>query len=347
MTFVPVRRCLGALLTAVVVAVGILALPASTASADDTVGIAISPSSKGKPDGRTRFTYKVDPGQTITDQVRVTNAGTRTLVVKVFGADAYNAENGDFALRPSGEKLTGAATWLRFSGKQELKLTLKRGETRTVPFTVAVPRNATPGDHPAGVLASATTAGQVTVDRRIANRMYVRVSGALQPVLTISSFSGTYHSGFNPLDGSITVEGTITNNGNVALGGATTLSTSTWFGMGVGQTARVQLPEMLPGNTSRVSFELAGMPQVGYGIVRMLVQGEISGDAPDPGPLPVIQRDGFVLMFPWLIVLLIALGVGGFFLLRWRRKREEQYVAEWMAQTEADAVQEAQEVGSR
>ena len=140
----------------------------------------------------------------------------------------------------------GRATWVKFDGKEQFKLTLKRGETRTVPFTVDMPSNATPGDHPAGVLASATSSGQVKVDRRIANRMYVRVSGKLQPLLTVSSFSGTYHPSLNPLDGSITVSATITNSGNVALEGSSTLSTTTWFGINVGQTVRVEQPEILP-----------------------------------------------------------------------------------------------------
>jgi dihydroorotate dehydrogenase (fumarate) len=345
MKSVPVLRRLGALLTMVLLAAGSLALPASTAAADDTVGIGIAPAgANGKADGRSRFTYKVDPGKTITDRVRVTNAGTTTLVVTVFAADAYNSENGDFSLRATIEKRSGASTWVKFDGKQQLKLTLKRGESRTIPFTVAVPSNATPGDHPAGVLAAATSGGQVKVDRRIANRMYVRVSGDLQPLLTISSFSGTYHSGLNPFDGSITVAATITNSGNVALEGSSTLSTTTWFGINVGQTVRVEQPEILPGNTATVSFEVPGVPQVGYGMVRMLVQGGISGDAPDPGPLPVIQRDAFVLAVPWLLVGLVVIGVGVFLLIRWRRKRDELYAEQWAAEA---APRQAQEVGSR
>jgi len=348
MTFVPVLHRIGALLTIVLLAVGSTALPASTATADDTVGIGIAPAgANGRADGRSRFTYKVDPGKTITDRVRVTNAGTTTLVVTVFAADAYNSDNGDFSLRPTDDKRTGASSWVKFDGKLQLKLTLKRGESRTIPFTVAVPANATPGDHPAGVLAAATSAGQVKVDRRIANRMYVRVSGDLQPLLTISSFSGTYHSGLNPFDGSITVAATITNNGNVALEGSSTLSTTTWFGLGVGQTVRVEQPEILPGNTATVAFEVPGVPQVGYGMVRMLVQGGISGDAPDPGPLPVIQRDAFVIAMPWLLLVAIVAGAGVWFLLRWRRKRDEQYAADWTSQTQADAEKKAQEVGSR
>ena len=101
------------------------------------------------------------------------------------------------------------------------------------------------------MLAAATSAGQVKVDRRIANRMYVRVSGDLQPLLTISSFSGTYHSGLNPFDGSITVAATITNSGNVALEGSSTLSTTTWFGSAWARRSGWSSPRSSPATPRR------------------------------------------------------------------------------------------------
>jgi dihydroorotate dehydrogenase (fumarate) len=182
----------------------------------------------------------------------------------------------------------------------------------------------------------------VTVERRIANRLYVRVSGKLQPVLTISSFAGAYHSGWNPLDGSITVTSTVTNAGNVALEGTATLTAGTWFGLGVGQLSRAELPEILPGNTSTVSYEITGVPQVGYAVVSLLVQGGISGDAPDPGPLPVITRDAFVLAVPWLLLLVIAAAAGVWLLLRWKRGRDDAYAVEWLAHAEAEAKLKSQ-----
>ncbi|CAL8978953.1 hypothetical protein PROP_02650 [Propionicimonas sp. T2.31MG-18] len=329
----------GLLLAALLAAIlGSLSLSAAPAHADDTVGIGISPvNAQGRPDGRSRFSYTVDPGRRVTDHVRISNEGTTRLKITVFATDAYNDDKGDFALRGEGDEKTGASDWVRFDGRKKLVLTLGRGESRTVPFTVAIPSDATPGDHPTGVLASATTPGQVTVERRIANRMYVRVSGDLQPLLTLSSFSGTYNCGWNPFDGSITTTATITNSGNVALEGVLTLSGSTWFGIGTGQVVRQELNEILPGNTATVTLDLKGVPQVGYATTTLLLQGGISGDAPDPGPLPVITRDAFVLAVPWLLLLVLAAGVGGWFWLRHRRRKEEAYATEWLAQAEAGA----------
>lgn len=347
MTSATLRR-FGALIAAAVLGLGGVVLTTGVAHAEDTVGIGISPAdTKGKPDGRSRFTYQAKPGQTLTDHVRVTNTGSSKIEVTLYAADAYNDENGDFALADGSEKKTGASAWVTFDGRPKLGLTLKRGESKTVPFTVTIPADAGPGDHPAGVIASAVTSGQVTVERRIANRMYVRVSGDLQPILTITSFSGVYHSGLNPLDGSISVTATITNSGNVALEGATTLTASTWFGAAIGRTSRAELPEILPGSTTTVNYEITGVPQVGFASVRMLLQGGISGDAPDPGPLPVIQRDLLIAAIPWAIVGVLLLG-GVVWLVLWlRRRREDRYAREWMAHTEAEAAARAAEADAQ
>jgi Bacterial protein of unknown function (DUF916) len=343
MTSSPGLRCIGALLTILVLAVCGFALPAPTAHADDTVGISIAPvDAKGNnTSGRSRFSYKVDPGQTVTDHVKVSNPGTKTEEVTVFAADAYNDENGDFALRPTTDKSSDAASWTAFEGKPQVKLTLAHGESKIVTFTVTVPKNASPGDHAAGVLAAATTPGQVAVERRIADRMYVRVSGKLQPSLTISSFAATYHNGLNPLAGSISVAATLTNNGNVALEGVTTLTATTWFGLSIGRLNRTDLAEILPGNTVTVTYEVTGVPQVGFANVKMLLQSGIAGDAPDPGPLPVFQRETFVPAIPWVVLGVIVLGVGVWLFLRWRSRRNAQLAAEWVEHQKAEARKNA------
>jgi len=342
MTTSPTLRRLGALLTILVLAGGGIALPAPTAHADDTVGISIAPvDAKGATSGRSRFSYKVDPGQTVTDHVKVSNPGTKSVDITVFAADAYNDDNGDFALKATTDKSTDAGSWTAFEGKPQAKLTLAHGESKIVTFTVTVPKNASPGDHTSGILAAATTAGQVAVERRIADRMYVRVSGKLQPTLTISSFAATYHSGLNPLAGSISVAATITNNGNVALEGVSTITATTWFGLSTGRLSRTDLPEILPGNTVTVSYEILGVPQVGFANVKMLLQSGISGDAPDPGPLPVFQRETFVPAVPWVVLGVIVLGVGAWLVLRWRGRRNARLAAEWVEHQKAEATKNA------
>jgi dihydroorotate dehydrogenase (fumarate) len=261
--------------------------------------------------------------------------------VTVFAADAYNDDKGDFALKATTDKSGDAASWTLFEGKPQIKITLAHGESKVVAFTVTVPKNASPGDHAAGVLASATTTGQVAVERRIADRMYVRVSGKLQPSLTISSYAATYHPSLNPLTGSINVAATITNTGNVALEGVTTLTGTTWFGLSLGKSNRTDLAEILPGNTVTVTYDITGVPQVGYANAKMLLQSGIAGDAPDPGPLPVFQREAFVPAIPWLALGVIALVIGVVFFLRWRSRRNARLAEEWVEHQKAEAKKNA------
>lgn len=339
--FRPVRK----LVAMLILAVALLSLPGTvTAQAEGTIGIAIAPAKGDAPDGRTRFNYRIDPGQQVSDQVIVTNAGSKPLKVTLLATDAFNTEDGSYALLESNKKPTDAGSWVRFKqNKTKLTLTLAPQKSKVVGFTVKVPANAQPGDHPAGIIAAATFGeGQLAVERRIASRLYVRVAGDLQPALTASSFSGAYHSGWNPLDGSVTIDAVIANSGNVALSGTVNVEARTWFGTVVGKPVQTQLEEILPGNTRTVSFELAGVPQVGYVQPQLLLRSAIAADAPDPGPLPVVQRDTFLLALPWTVLAAIVAGVGLWFFLNWRRQREDAETLEWITQTEQDAIRRAQ-----
>lgn len=344
MNTLPASRRAARIVSAILIAAGgLLWLPsAAPAHAEGTVGLSIAPAKAEGPDGRTRFSYKVDPGQTVSDRVLVSNVGTRTLKITLLSADAFNAEDGSFALRSTKDTSTDAGSWVKFDGKRTRTLTVAPGHAENVVFQVVVPANARPGDHPAGIIASATFGeGKILVERRIANRLYVRVSGDLQPLLTASNFTAAYSSGWNPFDGSVTVTAVIANTGNVALAGTVDVSVPTWFGATVGAPQQAQLDEMLPGSTRTVSYQVKGVPQVGYLIPHLLLRSAIGADAPNPGTLPVIQRDAFLLAIPWLLLVLIAAGFGVWLLLRWRRRREDAYAVEWMARTEAEALERA------
>lgn len=343
-----VARLIRTLLATLVATLGaLICLSPAPAHADGgTIGVSITPASATGRDSRTRFSYKVDPGQKVGDHVMVSNVGTKKLTVTLFATDAFNTEDGSYALLETSAKATGAGSWTTFEGsKRKVTITLAPQKSQIVPFTVRVPANALPGDHPAGIVASASAAGdgQLNVERRIASRLYVRVSGDLQPALTVSSFAGEYHSGLNPLDGTVTVTAVIRNSGNVALGGNVSLKATTWFGAEVGAPVETELIELLPGNTRTVSLQLTGVPQVGFVQPHLQLVTSVAADAPDPGPLPVVQRDTFLLAVPWIGIAVIALAVAVWLFLRWRRKRDARRAAEWIAYTESEALRKAQE----
>ncbi|MHA7859956.1 COG1470 family protein [Tessaracoccus sp. Y36] len=344
-------RIVRALLTSGLVALAVL-VP-HTAHAEDleddgTTGIALNPV---EPDGsitdRARHSFHVQPGQDVTDHIRVANAGNTPLKVTVFATDAFNDTTGNFALLNTNDEPKGAGAWVTFGTERRLELQLGAQEVRIIPFTVTVPSNAAPGDHPAGIVVSSMREGDISRENRIANRMYVRVAGDLVANMTISSFSANHSGDLNPFDGSITGTATVSNNGNIALSGRVTLSGTTWFGVPVGQETFEVLDEVLPGNTRTVNFTLENVPSVGFANVKWLLQTQTDGDALLPPTLPVVERDAFVWALPLLAVVPLLLIVGGIVWWRWRRKVDAKRAAEWIAHTEAEAARKAQEASAQ
>ena len=341
----PARRIVRILLaaTAFCVVLTSLELMASTSAhaEGETIGIAIAPADENGLDNRSRYSYQIEPGQTITDFVRVSNPGSTPITVTVLAADAFNAEDGAYALVESSVQSTDAGSWVKFSGDEtRVTLDLAPMEAQILGFQLDVPVDATPGDHAGGIVASASVVGEgeIAVERRVATRMYVRVAGDLQPALTLSSFSASHTGGLLPTSGAVRVTAVLTNSGNVALSGTVTLTGSTWFGRAIGATMEVELLEMLPGSNRTVNYELANVPQVGYVKPKLLLRSAVDGDAPDPGPLPVVEREAFVWAVPWpLLAILVVGGGGSWLLIRRRRRRDEAHAAAWIAHTQAVA----------
>ena len=93
-----------------------------------------------------------------------------------------------------------------------------------VPFTVTIPANAEPGDHVGGFIASlvsvgsaARTAPNIQLDQRVAARVYIRVPGELKPGLELSDVVATWQPGSHFASGSMSVEYTLRNTGNVRM----------------------------------------------------------------------------------------------------------------------------------
>lgn len=342
-----IRPVLSSVAILVVALAALVAGTPATAHADDTVGISISTATKGKRDPeRTRFSYQIDPGQTVNDYVWVANAGTKRLKITLFATDAYNTDDGSYALLDTDEKPVDAGSWVAFrKGKERVTLNLKPDEATIVPFTLAVPANAAPGDRPAGIVAAAapTEGAQLGTERRIAVRLYARVSGDLQPGLTISSFDAQHSGGWNPMTGAVTATAVLSNTGNIALGGTASLDATSWFGLGVGEPAHFSLDELLPGSTRTVSFQIPDVPQVGFVNAHLVLRSSIGPDAPAPETLPTVQRDAFVPAIPWTVVGLLALVMAGLLGMRVWGRRNERLAAEWVAYTEAEALRKATE----
>jgi hypothetical protein len=193
------------------------------------------------------------------------------------------------------------------------------------------------------VISVATPQGNIVVDRRIATRLYVRVKGALQAALTVSSITSTYHLALNPFAGSTTVNFTVKNNGNVALGANLVASVRTYLGIGASGLQRTSVSELLPGTTRVVSVEVPGVAQLGYLNPHVSLVPTVDPEALNPGPLREVGRDTTLFVTPWWLLILLFIAATIVIVVRLRRRVDGSRAAAWIEHTEAEARRKALE----
>ncbi|XTZ15803.1 WxL protein peptidoglycan domain-containing protein [Micromonospora echinospora] len=301
--------------------------PSSPAPSAVTWGVA--PSNAKGPNGRAAFTYKLDPGATLTDHVAVTNHSARPLTLNLYASDAFTTAQGGFDLLAGGEQPTDVGTWVRVTRRT---LTIPSTSRLIVPFTLTVPDNATPGDHAGGIVASlAATAAdgqgnQVAVDHRVGARIYLRVTGELRPALTVEDLRVRHTGSLNPLaGGTLTATFTVRNTGNVRLTGRPVLGAAGPFGVGRHSVAGAALPEILPGGELTTTVRMADVPPLFRLTATATVTPAAVGEqALGPPPAAEAAR-ATVWALPWpQLALVTLLALVGWALIAVRRRRARQ-----------------------
>ncbi|TQL51726.1 WxL protein peptidoglycan domain-containing protein [Ornithinicoccus hortensis] len=207
---------------------------------------------------RANYGYLLDPGAEITDAFVVTNASPQELTLAVYAADGYTTPSGHLDLQPADTPATDLGAWVTPDTDQ---LVLAPGESESVEFTLAVPEDAAPGDHPGGIVTSYVTGdetGTVRLDRRLGSRIHVRVSGEQQVALAVSDLTVDQPFGANPIEPvTTTVRYTPTNTGNVRALGHETVTVSGPGGL-AGTSAEVVVDEIMPGSSVTREVALEG-----------------------------------------------------------------------------------------
>jgi hypothetical protein len=333
------------------------AAPAVSATDDDVVW-SVQPSTPDGPDGRTAFDFRTAPGTTISDWIAVTNQSEAEATFRVYAADATtDYDTSAFTLIGARQASTDLGAWTSIDGAASacddsddeaeaacaaglgIELTLGPGQRADIPFTIAVPHEATPGDHAAGIVAShvtqATGEGGAAVSRenRVGARVYVRVDGALSPGLAVSGAVTDYEGGWNPFAGGTAVVGfDLINGGNVRLDAAPTVSLTGPFGIDLGTVELPAVDDLVPGGRGHVQAELPGVPPL------LLLFADISvaplpasaAAADDPLPAPVASS-AMAWAMPWTLLLGVALAAAAVWLVLWRRRRRRDRLAEEIA----------------
>lgn len=302
--------------------VGVALLPGARPAyaADDDLRWAVQPSAASGPTDRSQFGYDLAPGQHIDDRVAITNLSRRTLTFTVYATDAATTADGSFTLLPGSRPAADLGTWIGLPRKQH---TLRAGQRVVLPFRLTVPENATAGDHAAGILASVVDrrldgqGQQVAVDRRVAARVYLRVTGPVNPAVQITALRTAYDNPLLPFArGPLTVAYRVRNTGNVRVSGTVAVRGTGLLDVPLSVTRRRDLPELLPGAEVELTERIDGTIPAG------LVTGSVTVDAvTSEGALPAQIRTAPVWTVPWTALLVAALLAGAVVVLRTRRSR--------------------------
>jgi hypothetical protein len=277
--------------------------PAAADAATGDLTWSVAPADNDQGAGRPNFNYSVSPGDVIADAFVVTNLGTAELPLAIYAADGYTTPQGHLDLQPADVASADLGTWVTL---ETTEVTLGAGESAEVPFTLAVPMDASPGDHPGGIVAAYTSSadgGTVRLDRRLGSRLHVRVAGEQHVGLEISNVHLSQDLAINPITPAPTVlTYTVTNVGNVR-----TLAheSVTLAGPG-GATVTGTVEEIMPGSAVERSVVLNGWPLVRVGAELVLTPETVDGAI---GAEVTAGASTWAVPWGWIVVALLILAV--------------------------------------
>ncbi len=307
-----------AVLRVVAASLVLAATAAPTASAADRCTFGVQPSGPVRPDRRPNLSYSATPGATVHDHIAVSNYGAKPLTLRVYPSDAYTTKDGGYDLLPGTAKPVDVGSWIAV---RRSTVTVPARGTVVVPFRLAIPASATPGDHSGGIVAALQThridgkGNRVALEERVGARVYLRVAGPLDARLAITSLSAAYR------DGGVSVRYAVRNTGNLRLGGRQRLAVDGLIG-GPTTVTLPDLPELLPGNTLTLSARMSGVaPKIRLSAT-VTVDPVATADAPAV-PLAPVSRTVELWAVPWLAAGLVlglagGAGAGAWW---WRRRR--------------------------
>jgi hypothetical protein len=291
---------------------------------------ALRPATSEGPDGRISLRHVIQGGGQDPDTVALTNFGERPATFAVYASDGVVGTDGNFDILASGKEPVDSGTWITISpvegstprdGGGQL-VEVAGGATVLLPVQIAVPADATPGDHPAGIVAELAQAdnGGVQLASRVGVRVHLRVAGDIVADLVPRNVTATYHPSWNPFGrGTVTVRFDVANEGNVRLGAQTDVSAAGPWGIARG-SASASEREVLPGTSASTTVTIAVAPLFftwGDVAVTPSVVGEDDVDA----TLSAASLSFTAWTVPWAQLALVLLVVGAFVMVRVLRRR--------------------------
>ncbi|QES48580.1 hypothetical protein DEJ50_12845 [Streptomyces venezuelae] len=237
---------------------GALLSGAPTARAAEPGWTAEPAARPGAPAARPFFYLEGTPGTVLEDRLALANPTDRERTVTLRGADAYNTADGALAVRPADRpagnpagkppgKPAAAGGWISFGGHATVRIPPRN--RAVVPFTVTLPPDAVPGDHPVALVAAEG-------GHEAGVRVHLRVTGPTLAALTVEDVSVTGRGA------AAEVRYTLVNRGNVALTPELALHADGLFGGLPGRPAHRVPVELLPGQRVTLTEPWPGAPKL-------------------------------------------------------------------------------------
>ncbi|WP_341718072.1 hypothetical protein QQG74_30530 [Micromonospora sp. FIMYZ51] len=317
--------------------------PTASAAADPakpSVTWSVQPADQNGPDGRRWIERTLDPGQVVTEHLAVRNFSDSAVVFSLKAADGYLTDKGRFNMLPSNEKSVDGGTWI----KVQEKVSVGAKQTKVVPFTITVPADASPGDHPAGIAATVTSSGgTVAVESRVGFRVMLRASGTITASMTIDDLTAKYTPSWNPFaGGTVQIGWSTTNSGNVSVTGSGRTTVAELFGL-VERDTPTEVEEVLRGGNRTVETRVDGV--WGLGRVRTTVEvtpAVLGGDATG-AEIRTASATVTTWALPWAQLILVLLLGALAFAVRTVIRRRRQRLAQLLDKAREEGRSQARE----
>lgn len=300
----------------------------------------IATASAEGPDDQVSFRIELEPGGEHRDHLAVTNYSEQEVSFALTASDGVVSEAGNFGLLSGDADPTGAGAWIDVPED----VTVPARQTAVVPFTITVPEDALPGDHPGGVAATLAGGSEgIGLDAGVGVRVHLRVGGEIVPRIDLTEASGSYATSWNPLQpGTLDLAWTVHNSGNVRLGAHQVLEVLAPLGLdpGVAQQVVAQQREVLPGQSASFTASVEAWP-FGRLTAQLTSTQEVVGADLVAVDLPTATTQVGVTAVPWphllaLGILLLAIGRAVV-----RRRRSRERVARAVAEARAEGARGA------
>lgn len=282
------------------------------------------------------FIHTLDPGTTQKEGVLVVNNSAAQKTILVYAVDSTPSTGGAFACEQLSQTKDDVGAWITLARSE---VALEPGTNELVPFTIAVPKNASVGEHNGCIiiqekLAKPDNKSGVGLSFRTGLRVVITIPGTLERKLEIIGFVVTPKD-----DGGFLLQPKVKNLGNVSIDADAQVVTRYFFGL-THITHGGQYP-ILRGDTSDWNFELKKPFWGGWYYSNFVVEYDTNSEAGVgvKSGKALTRLEGSSVWF-WSspttaalaieIIVLLALAFGGF--LFWLSQKRKRWIKEnWVS----------------